>query len=199
MSYQTVLFDFDGVLCKEKFYNKTLLPDYQDIYGWIQMNIFGDKELVWKWMRGKINSAGINRLVSENTGMEYEKLNELYNESVRGMKLESEVIDMARRLKQSGGKIGIVTDNMDIFSQITVFHHQLDKLFDVIINSADQGMLKKDENGKLFDIALAALGENIENSLMIDDSSSTIELFRQKGGQGYCFRTTDELKLYLEN
>ena len=194
---KTLLFDFDGVLCKGRFYEKTLLPNHSEIYDWIQMNIFGNREMVRDWMRNRVNSAEINELIAKNTGIEWNFLNGLYEESIRRMKLEKEAIDLAESLKSSGKKIGIVTDNMDIFTKITIPSHQLDTLFDVIINSADHGILKKDDNGKLFDIALATLGEKIENSLMVDDSESTVELYRQKGGQGFVYKNPAELKSFL--
>lgn len=197
MNYQAVLFDFDGVLCKGKFYEATLLPEYRKIYDWIQKNIFGNDELVRKWMINQINSADINQLIAENTGIQYETLKELYEESVRKKKLEKEIISLAKQLKMSGKKIGIVTNNMDVFTQITIPTHQLDIVFDGIINSADHGLLKKDNEGKLFDIALTILGENIENSLMIDDSEQTIELYKKKGGHGFIYRDVAELKSFL--
>jgi FMN phosphatase YigB (HAD superfamily) len=199
MNYQTILFDFDGVLCKDRFYEKTLLPKYRKVYDWIQSTVFGNKELVWKWMRGQIDSIGINRLIAESTGIGFEKLIELYEESVRKMELEKETIALVKLLKQSGKKVGIVTDNMDVFTNITIPSHQLNVLFDVTINSADYGLLKKDDNGKLFDIALASLDEKIENSLMIDDSDSTIKLYGQKGGQGFRYHGIAELKSFLQH
>ena len=199
MNYQTILFDFDGVLCKDRFYEKTLLPNYRKVYGWIQSTVFGNKELVWKWMRGQTDSIGINRLIAENTGIGFEKLIELYEESVRMMELDIEMIALVKLLKHSGKKVGIVTDNMDVFTNITIPSHQLNVLFDVTINSADYGLLKKDDNGKLFDIALASLDEKIENSLMIDDSDSTIKLYEQKGGQGFRYHGIAELKSFLQH
>lgn len=194
MSYQTVLFDFDGVLCKGRFYEKTLLPNYSEVYDWIQMNIFGNKDLVRDWMRNRVNSAEVNELIAKNTGIENKLLNGLYEESVRRMELEERIIDLAKSLKSEGKKIGIVTDNMDVFTKITIPNHRLDKLFEVIVNSADYGLLKKEENGRLFDIALATLGEVIENSLMIDNSEATIELYKQKDGQGFLYKSLAELK-----
>ncbi len=113
------------------------------------------------------------------------------------MKLEEKVKDIAESLKCTGKKIGIVTDNMDVFTEITVPNHHLNMLFNVIINSADYGMLKRDKDSKLFDIALTALGEKIENSLMIDDSKSTIELYKKKGGHGFVYKNFTELKEFL--
>lgn len=197
MSYQAILFDFDGVLCKGRFYEKTLLPDYAEIYDWVQTNIFGNKDLVRDWMRNRVNSADINELIAKNTGIENEFLNQMYEESVRRMELEKEVINIAESLKLSGKKIGIVTGNMDIFTKITIPNHKLDKLFDVIVNSADYGILKNEDGGKLFDITLTALEEKIENSLMIDDSEAIIELYKQKGGNGFVYRSPVELKSFL--
>jgi len=197
MSYQAVLFDFDGVLCKGRFYEKTLLPDHPEVYGWIQRNVFGNKELVQKWMRGQVSSMDINGLIAENTGINHETLGELYRESIRKMELDSEVKELAESLKLSGRKIGLVTDNMDIFTEITVPNHRLNELFDIIVNSADHGVLKKEAEGKLFNIALTALGETIGNSLMIDDSEATIEFYRQKGGSGLIYKNPAELKKFV--
>lgn len=198
MSYQTILFDFDGVLCKGKFYEKTLVPDYNEIYDWIQSNIFGDKELVKKWMRSQTKASSINQLISENTGIEFAMLSRLFEESVRQMELEKDILQLARDIKSSGKKIAIVTDNMEVFSQITVPYNKLDHLFDVIINSAEHGCLKKDINGELFDTALMELRENAGDCLLIDDSAVNVEKFRQKGGQGFVYRSAADLKLFLQ-
>ena len=197
-SFKSVLFDFDGVLCNGKFYEKTLQPDYQAVYDWIQSDIFGDKELVHKWMRNQITSPEINKLISERTFIEYGILEDLFECSVRQMELDNDVLDLVKALKLSGKKVGIVTDNMDVFTQITIQNHQLDKLFDVVINSADHGLLKKDDHGKLFDMALSLLDESIENSLMIDDSATTVDLFKQKGGQGFVYLDAAALKSFLQ-
>ena len=199
MNYQTILFDFGGVLCKDRFYEKTLLPTYRKVYNRIQSSVFGNKELVGKWMRGQTNSIAINRLIAESTGLEYKKLNELYEKSIYEMELEKEIIALVKLLKHSGKKVGIVTDNMDVFTNITIPNHQLDALFDVIINSADYGLLKRDSNGKLFDIALLNLDEKLENSLMIDDSASTIKLYKQKGGKGFRYSGIADLKSFLQH
>jgi len=199
LSYRTVLFDFDGVLCHGRFYEKALLPEHREVRDWLQANVFGDKELVRKWMRGQVGSVEVNRLIAQNTNIEYGTLARLFEESVVGMELDKEVLAVAESLKRAGRKIGLVTDNMDVFTKITVPNHRLDSLFDVIINSADHGVLKNEDGGRLFDIALSALGEDVGDSLMVDDSAATIELFRQKGGQGFVYRDAAGLKEFLSS
>lgn len=197
MKFQAVLFDFDGVLCKDRFYESTLVPGYQPVYDWLQGNIFKDKEVVHAWMTGQRSSRDINRLIAGQTGMDPDVLHGLFEESIRSMELDRRVIDVARRLKASGAKIGIVTDNMDCFTTITAAQHGLGAIFDAIVNSADHGVLKGEKNGELFDIALAALGSPIEKSLMIDDSPSKIELYRKKGGAGFVYTDLPDLEMFL--
>lgn len=194
---KVVIFDFDGVLCHDRFYKKTLLPKYSKVYDWIQENIFADWELVNHWMRGEISSKDINKLVSKNTGIEYNKLTKLYEESVQQMQLDPDLLKLAAKFKKLGCKVGIITGNMDVFSEITVPNYKLDEKFDFIINSADYGMLKDEKNGQIFDIALKNVGEEIENSLLIDDSAKTIKLFKQKGGHGHVYKNFEELKTFL--
>ncbi|MDZ4295947.1 MAG: HAD hydrolase-like protein, partial [Patescibacteria group bacterium] len=137
-----------GVLSTDRFYECTLLPQYQDTYEWIQTHIFGNDELVRQWMRGKKTSAEINALIAGCTGIAYDVLVTLFEESVRRMTLSQGVMSLATDLKLSGRKIAIVTDNMDVFSCITVAQHRLDEFFDVIVNSADYGVLKREEGGR---------------------------------------------------
>lgn len=197
MGYSTILFDFDGVLCTDRFYKATLLPKYPEVYEWIKKNIFGNNEIVEQWMRSEISSIGINKLISKNTNFPSSQLNALYEESVLKMGLVSEVVKIAFLLKQSGLKIGIVTNNMDVFTRFTVPNKRLDSVFDVVVNSADHGILKKEAGGKLFDVALQKLGEKIENAVMIDDSESTVQFFEAKGGRGHLYRNPTQLQIFL--
>jgi hypothetical protein len=46
---------------------------------------------------------------------------------------------------------------MDVFDKITVPHNTLHEVFPIIINSCNYGVLKHEENGKLFDIVMGKL------------------------------------------
>ncbi|MFA5157648.1 MAG: HAD hydrolase-like protein [Patescibacteria group bacterium] len=193
----TILFDFDGVLCHDRFYEKTLLQDYLKVYDWIQKNIFADHELVNKWMHGEVTSKDINQLIAKNNNIGIKTLTELYKESVRLMKLDRRLLNLAESFRESGSKVAIVTGNMDVFSEITVPNYKLNEKFDLIVNSADYKLNKDDEDGMLFDIVLEKLASNIESSLLIDDSAKTIELFEQKGGQGHIYKNYKRLVNFL--
>lgn len=196
-SYQAVLFDFDGVLCHDHFYDKTFLAEQPEVCAWVNAHIFSDAELTRKWMRGQMSSVEINEFVADGIGMDFGELQGKFEESVRLMRLDERLVELAERLSLVGVKTGIVTDNMDVFTSITVPNKNLDELFNVILNSSDHGLLKQDENGRVFDTALETLGVKIENALHVDDSPKNIELFKNKGGNGFLYKDFNELEKFL--
>lgn len=183
--YQTVLFDFDGVLSTDKLYESTLLPEYPKVFTWTQKNIFSESKTFNAWMRGHIHSREVNMQIAQQTGMELSHITALYEQSIRDMRLNQEMIQLARHLRSVGTQVGIVTSNIDAFSYLTVPHHNLKEIFPVIVNSADRGLLKSDNGGQLFDIALDLLGADVRTSLLLDDAPSNIMLFKRKGGSGF--------------
>lgn len=188
---RAVLFDFDGVLCNDRFYDLALRPEHAPLCDWIQENFFrnpDEKETLRKWMRGQIGYREVNAKIAQTQGLDREWLDAMLLESVRRMRLDEGMMSLAADLKAQGKRIGIVTDNMDVFSLITLPEKKLDCFFDVVSNSSDCGMLKKDAEGEVFDRVLAGLGCNITETCFIDDNAGNVELFRRKGGQGIVWK-----------
>lgn len=195
---KAVLFDFDGVLCHDRFYESELI-DRPEVYSWIQEQIFRDKEYVRSWMRGVVSWSDVNTRIAQATDVDLELINGALMRSVEGMKLDMVTLDIARSVRDWDMKVGIVTDNMDVFTQITAQRQELRDMFDVMINSADYGLLKNDQGGRLFDIALERLGiSEYSHATLIDDSRSTIDLFEQKGGHAHHFTVPEALKFYMQ-
>ena len=95
--------------------------------------------------------------------------------------------------------MALVTDNMDVFNEITIPHHRLGGYFSVIVNSCDHGLLKKDEGGRLFDIALARLGaEDYTQALLIDDSANVARSSRQ-GGTVHTYTDYEEFERWMSD
>lgn len=186
MSYETVLFDFHGVLCHDYLFT-SLHTTYPEVESFVETEIFGNGgELGDKWMRGEMNVAEVNRHISENTGININLLSELLVRSIGNMRIDQRLTDLAQDLVLSGRKVALVTDNMDIFNTVTISKHKLDEIFPVIVNSCDHGMMKHEHEGKLFDIALEKLGVgSYDRTLLIDDSIRVRPVFENKGGGGF--------------
>jgi FMN phosphatase YigB (HAD superfamily) len=193
-----VFFDFDGVLCTDRFF-AGLKPDYPQVREWVSQHIFSGEKWGDQWMRGEIDYRRINRMISDATGISSELLDRMLPEGVRLMQVNATLIRWAETLKAKGVKVALVTNNMDIFTAITVPLKQLDKTFPVIVNSCDYGLMKQDENGKLFDTALEKLGlTTFKNVLLIDDSAGYCDIFRAKGGEAYQYSNLPDFEHWAE-
>lgn len=178
---KAVFFDFDGVICHDLFYT-TLKKDYADVYTFIQEEVFSTS-LVDKWMRNEKTSSDINKLIAQETRIDFNTLDFLFRESVKQMKFDQKVINFISSLSC---KKALVTDNMDIFNEIT--KKRLEYLFPTIIVSCDYGTLKKEG---LFDIALEEMGlSSYNDTLLFDDSKEVISAFK---GKGILFKDYKEL------
>jgi FMN phosphatase YigB (HAD superfamily) len=199
MSALTLFFDFDGVLCKDRFYT-TLIPQYPDVYQFISNAIFGgEQKYAERWMRGQFSYHEINQLISEATGIPLNTLSELFFDSVRQMRVNLQLIEFAETIKEKGFHIALVTNNMDIFNEITIPEKGLDRLFPVIVNSFDYGIMKHEKGGRLFDIALAKMGlDSYEDVWLIDDSPLVCTIFSGKGGHAYQYNDQAEFEQWIK-
>lgn len=201
MNQQTraILFDFHHVLSHDYFYVSTLESDHKEVGDWISQNIFTDKQLVQAWMRGKVTWRELHDRIVDETGIDRALLDQLFIESVKRMKMVPEMIELARELKDRGFKIAIVSDNMDIFSEVIVPHNQFNQLFDAIFNSADHGLLKQDEHGALFARVADTLGMSLEQTVFIDDTKSATDLFIELGGRAIIHTDPESTREQLFN
>ncbi|PIZ57074.1 hypothetical protein COY23_01935 [bacterium (Candidatus Torokbacteria) CG_4_10_14_0_2_um_filter_35_8] len=195
MKYKVIIFDFDGVLCCDYFY-ASLSKSCPDVHKFIETKVFGGgSDIPDRWMRNQMTSDSVNKYISSHTEIDFERLSDLLKQDVRNMRIDDRLIRLANRFKENGRLIALVTDNMDVFNSITIEKHNLNKTFPVIINSCDYGILKCEENGRLFDIAMDKLRhDDYKNALLIDDSEKTREIFKKKGGNTFAYTTYEEFK-----
>jgi FMN phosphatase YigB (HAD superfamily) len=197
--YDCVLFDFHGVLCHDYFYTaaQARFPEAREF---IETRVFGrGSGIPGRWMRGELSSHDVNRLISETTGIDVDELTALFHEDVAAMRLDARLLDLAASLSASGVAVGIVTDNMDVFSQVTVPRHRLLERFSAIVNSCDYGCLKHEDGGRLFEVALALLGRPgaFDRALLVDDSPTPRAVFTSRGGDAYPYAGYEAFRLWL--
>ncbi|MBU3925346.1 hypothetical protein KJ854_05455 [Patescibacteria group bacterium] len=199
MTYETIIFDFDGVLCRDYFYTN-LKAFYPLVSDFINTRIFAKgSDVPDKWMRGELTADEVNKFISDNTGIDFDELSNLFVESVHAMKIDNRLLNLAKIVLSGGGKVALVTNNMDVFNKITIKNHNLDKIFPVIVNSSDYGIMKHDENGRLFDIAMEKLGvSNYDDTLLIDDSSKARMVFESKGGATFPYENYEQFEPWMK-
>lgn len=183
--FKVVLFDFHNTLSNGSFY----IVSGKKTGAEINKKIFSAKnyENLKEWMRGEINYKVFNKIVSKQTGVSANKLNELLIVSMKQFKYNTRLLNFAGEIKKKGVITAIITDNMDVFEKHIASDKDFAANFDYIFSSSRFGLLKDDSEGKFFKVALKELGVEIENCLLIDDSKKTCELFEKNGGSAYCY------------
>ncbi len=183
---KSVLFDFDGVLSNGRFYS-TISPKKSDIKEKIISKIFSKEAwpLIQTWMIGDKSYRDIHSIVSEQIQVDEDFLNKSLIDSVKKMKMNSNLFKFAKELRTNGVTVSIFTDNMDVFDNIFVPLNELNYHFDNIFSSSKYQMLKSHNDGKFLRYVLDKLSIEPEQTLFIDDKPKNGEFMKDFGGNFY--------------
>lgn len=181
-----VLFDFDGVLSKSRFY--TTIKDNK-LKEKVRNKIFSKDywPIVSDWMRGKLSYQQIHRDIAPELNIQSQLLDQELINSAKLVKIDKNLVRFALELKKNHVKTAIFTDNMDVFDQIIVKHNNLDRLFDLIISSSAYGALKTDNSGELLKKVIKEQDLRPEEVLLVDDSENIGKIMKSIGGSFYLF------------
>ncbi len=185
--------DFDGVLCYERYWRS--LPPVQ--HEQVQELLFRqDTTLVNEWMRGKYSAEQINRIVSENLGIPFGELWDIFVQDCQTMSVSEEVLRSIGRLRKQYVVI-LLTGNMDSFSMFTEPRLRLKQCFDIVSNSFEEGLHKTDNEGELFLKYADKFKADLRDCIAIDDSRRVHQIFSKLGGICYLVDAEHPVESYL--
>lgn len=195
-SQKPIIFcDFDGVLCHDRFW-RSLSPNQLEK---VQEYLFKNNlELLNDWMRGKYSAEEINQKVSENTDIPYDLLWDVFVSDRKQMSVSSDALEKLNRLRGRYTVI-LLTSNMDCFTRFTKPEAELEKYFDHISNSFEEGILKTDDNGRIFLQFAEKHKVPIQSCYVIDDSKNVNEIFSKLGGIACLVTKEQDILYHLEN
>ncbi len=195
-----ILFDFNGVLSNDYFFS-CLQDTDSTLYKSINKYIFKTRpKLINNWMRGKITSDKINRIIAKKFNKPYSFIKKSLEDSVRDIKLNQKILGLVDKFHRDGIKTAVLTDNMDIFTNILVPHKKLYNFFDKIFSSNEYGKLKEDNSGEFIKEALKSMELNPKNTILVDDSKNTGVLYKKLGGHFFHYKNNyEEFKMWLNN
>jgi FMN phosphatase YigB (HAD superfamily) len=197
MAYETVFWDFSGVLSKDYFY-KPLKNSHPQVWEFIQTKIFGPESdgKIPKWMRADLNHHDIEKIIIQETGIDPNILTQSLVNGTVNFEIETRHYPIVEELKQHGSKVGLVTDNMDVFDNYLRPQFKFESVFDVVISSFSHKKLKAEG---LFDIAMNAIGStDYSSALLIEDSLKSTNFFKSKGGHAYVYTTFEDFQIWAD-
>ena len=181
-----ILFDFHNVLSQDRFYT-TLIDTHPEVYQKIVETLFFPEgyKLISQWMRGELSYKDIHKIIAPVVGLSAAFLDEALVESIKKIELNEKILEFSQKMRSLGIKVAILTDNMDVFTEIYIPYVGLDKKFDKIFSSACQKKLKLDNNSEFIFDAILEMNSTPENTLFIDDCIDNGDLFKEAGGIFY--------------
>jgi FMN phosphatase YigB (HAD superfamily) len=173
-----VLFDFGGVIAEEGFLNGLL--SIAEMNG-LEPETFAktgiDLVHTTGYVVGRIEEPVYWQALRDATGIQSDD-EALRKEILRHFILRSWMIDVVRTLKDSGMRLGMLSDQTNWLDELNS-RYGFFQWFDIVFNSFHQGKSKKDPSA--FDDALEAMGVDAEHVLFVDDHPGNVEKARDKG------------------
>ena len=186
--------DFDGTLCHDRFWRNIDTDSFQQIQNFLFSE---NKSVIQDWMKGVYSSEDINRLISKELNIPFEKIWQVFVEDCKNMTISSDTLNRIEKLRKYYETV-LITDNMDCFTRFTVPAQKLDSFFDSIVNSFENKKFKGHNEGEVFIQLVDKRNTKIEDCILIDNSKSACAVFSKLGGKS-CFVTSENtLDYWLE-
>lgn len=189
MTVKAVIFDIGGVL--------SVYHDFETYFKWEGQlklpkgNLFKiiyDNPVSRQAMLGKATVAEVWEEVGRQLNLTPDELGRLQEDIWNGYRWNTELLDFVRSLKPDY-KTGILSDAW-ADSRESMVDVITPDLFDAIVFSAEEGVLKPDPT--LFQLALDRLGVKPEEAILLDDREANIQGAREFGMHGVHFTETNK-------
>lgn len=198
-----VLFvDWHGVLSQDPFWISILHnrqhPLYQQLTKATEDLFTRQVDRVHHWMRGNLTANQIIESFQMTPGPEFPRdyLNHKLIEDCQFMRINAQLVRSLKDAKTSGIKIVLATDNMDCFSEAiqqakqhrkcfeeeTISFAATVQLFDDILCSSEQRVLKREDPQHFYEGWLKRQSFKFSDAILLDDLELNCDVFRAAGG-----------------
>ena len=194
---RAVIIDF-GFTLSSDYYFRELGPQYTDRIA--QFVFSRDSEIGRRWMGGLISSHEVSERLSDCLGLSANQIQSALARGCSRMSFNQSVWNFARTQRADGRNLALVTGNADIFREVIVPSHGLDREFDSLVSSSNF-RVELPSKQPLWDAVFDALRPEFgyANSLLIEDTRREVELFRDLGSAAYQYRNGQEFDDWLNS
>ncbi|HAH45368.1 hypothetical protein [Gimesia sp.] len=199
---KVIFVDWHGVLSLDPFWISILRNAWHPLHQQLSEateNLFNHQiDRVHLWMRGELTSNQIIESFQMTPGPEFplDYLNRKVIEDCQLMRINAPLVRALQDAKTAGTKIVLATDNMDCFFEAiqqakqqrkcieeeTISFASTVQLFDDILCSSEQRILKREDPQRFFANWLKRQSFTFSNALLLDDLEINCDVFRAAGG-----------------
>ena len=187
---KSVIFDWGGVLIDDP--RSGLLQYCADAFGIPQEQYTPVHDSCLDgFHKGLISEEDFWRAVARKFGKPIPKVPSLWYEAFKSAYIpKEEVFALASSLRGKGYKTALLSNTEP--SSVTFFHEQGYDIFDVLVFSCEEGMMKPER--KIYELALERLGSRAEQSVFIDDRLNYVQGARDVGLHAILFESAAQVK-----
>jgi len=182
---QAVVFDFFGVICSE--ITPFVLPRYMSVEDAIAYKA----DIVEEADLGHLDLPEVLDLLSQRTGASPATL---LGEFWAHVKINPEMVALIEAVKRRY-KTALLSNAMNPFLREVMAKHDLERLFDVIVISAEEGLTKP--NPEIYQLVTTRLGIAAEQCFFTDDNAVNVAAARNAGFHSEQFAGVEKLKADL--
>jgi putative hydrolase of the HAD superfamily len=143
---------------------------------------------------GRISAEEYCRRCSDRVSVAEAHVFALLETAFAGEALNEPLVEYIRAMS-SRVRVGALTNNWS-FARANLARCGMAELFEVVINSAEEGVQKPDR--RIYEIALERLGLPASEVVFVDDREENVIAARELGMSGIVFRTTEQTIADLE-
>lgn len=199
---KAVFFDFDGVLTIDandiittcRYIAGRINAQHAQVIESYQKSI----DDIWDFYKGEVPEETLWRSFHSNlqmdglTDISYDKFRPMRKAAYESTELDQKMLNRATRVKESGYKVGIITDNCSERMRYLIKKYSLSDLFEIIVVSAEEKTSKHDQD--MFNIALQRAGVDAKDSVFIDNNPNNLQVAKGLGISTILF--DDKLRNY---
>lgn len=193
---KAVIFDVGGVLirtpdraCRLAWERRLGLDD------WESEEIVFSGETGTKAQLGEITDAELWSWVGRRLALSEEQLAEFRQDFWARDRLDTELIDLIRRLRSSY-QTAIISNATDALRKNLGRKYPISDAFDLIVVSAEEGIMKPDP--EIYKRTLGRLGRAADETVFIDDSLENVTAARRLGMSSLHFKTAIDVPQELK-
>jgi len=196
VSIEAVFFDLGGVILRtehqapREHLAERLDLSYEDL-----VRIVFESESARQASLGRITTPQHWGAVAARLGRPASEIASLRDEFFAGDVLDLELLDFIRSLRPNH-RTGLISNGWSDLRDY-VIRNKFDDGFDVLVISAEVGLLKPDP--QIYELALRKLDAEPGRSVLVDDTAKNVEGARALGMSGVLFRTPSQMRRDLES
>ncbi len=191
----TVIFDYGGVLGRtvDPTPRRELEQRFDLEPGGVYEAVFGSP----LWNEAQVGRASSNALwadIGQRLGLNAQETAEFRDSFWSGDRLDEELVALIRHLRDEGYRIALLS-NAPGSAQQRIEELGIADLFDVIVISANEGIMKPDP--AIFQLTLQRAGVRADKAVFVDDFRENVAAARRAGMHAVRFRGLTPLRYQL--